>query len=87
MLGALARSVAPKMATLALGLSLLLAWTTAEPANYQSDTQISWASPLATLDIGSSRCPRPCTCTGETVDCSHRGLSQVPRRLPIDTER
>ncbi|XP_059622611.1 protein slit [Phlebotomus argentipes] len=74
------------MATRILLLSLLWAWTWAEPANYQSDGQM-WASPLATLDIGSSRCPRPCTCSGETVDCSHRGLSQVPRKLPIDTER
>ncbi|XP_055692346.1 protein slit isoform X2 [Lutzomyia longipalpis] len=87
MLGAPVRSVAPRMATRIFLVSLLVAWTAAEPAGYQSDTQISWASPLATLDIGSTRCPRLCTCTGETVDCSHRGLSQIPRRIPIDTER
>lgn len=33
------------------------------------------------------KCPKVCTCTGQTVDCSHRGLTQVPRRIPLDTER
>lgn len=33
------------------------------------------------------RCPKVCTCSGSTVDCSHRGLTQVPRRIPTDTER
>lgn len=33
------------------------------------------------------RCPKICTCSGQTVDCSHRGLTQVPRRIPLDTER
>lgn len=33
------------------------------------------------------RCPRMCSCAGQTVDCSHRGLGQVPRRIPVDTER
>lgn len=36
---------------------------------------------------GDSRCPRMCTCSGQTVDCSNRGLGQVPRRIPVDTER
>lgn len=34
-----------------------------------------------------SRCPRVCSCSGQTVDCSHRGLTQVPRKIPSDTER
>ncbi len=33
------------------------------------------------------KCPRICTCSGQTVDCSHRELTQVPRRIPLDTER
>ncbi|GAB0095466.1 Leucine-rich repeat domain superfamily [Sergentomyia squamirostris] len=81
------RSVAPKMATLALVVLTTVALSAAEPANYVNDQQMSWSSPLATLDIGSNKCPRPCTCTGDTVDCSHRGLGQIPRRIPIDTER
>lgn len=45
------------------------------------------------IQVGSSnshsdsRCPRMCTCSGQTVDCSNRGLGQVPRRIPVDTER
>lgn len=35
----------------------------------------------------SSRCPRPCSCIGSTVDCSHRGLTMVPKGIPLDTER
>ncbi|CAH1985572.1 unnamed protein product [Acanthoscelides obtectus] len=33
------------------------------------------------------RCPRPCTCVGTAVDCSRRGLANVPRGIPLDTER
>ncbi|KXJ83887.1 hypothetical protein RP20_CCG027481 [Aedes albopictus] len=36
---------------------------------------------------GEMRCPRLCSCTGQTVDCSHRGLTQVPRKIPLDTDR
>lgn len=32
-------------------------------------------------------CPRVCSCSSSTVDCSHRSLQQVPRRIPLDTER
>lgn len=41
------------------------------------------------IQIGANdvRCPRMCSCTGPTVDCSHRGLVQVPRRIPADTEK
>lgn len=40
------------------------------------------------LGLGElQRCPKVCTCTGPTVDCSNRGLVQVPRRIPLDTER
>lgn len=38
-------------------------------------------------DVLTPKCPRLCTCTGHTVDCSHRGLSSVPRKIPLDTER
>uniref|UniRef100_A0A182YQU5 LRRNT domain-containing protein n=1 Tax=Anopheles stephensi TaxID=30069 RepID=A0A182YQU5_ANOST len=34
-----------------------------------------------------TRCPRLCACTGTTVDCSHRGLTQVPRKIPSETDR
>lgn len=37
--------------------------------------------------ITEARCPRVCTCSGLTVDCSHRGLTQVPRKLSADVER
>nr|CAH7718677.1 unnamed protein product [Callosobruchus chinensis] len=33
------------------------------------------------------RCPRPCTCVGTAVDCSRRGLTNIPRGIPLDTER
>lgn len=53
---------------------------------------------LASTNIGNTasigfnnnidqKCPRVCTCTGQTVDCSHRDLQQVPRRIPLDAER
>lgn len=38
-------------------------------------------------DVLTTKCPRLCTCTGHTVDCSHRGLSSVPRKIPLETER
>lgn len=34
-----------------------------------------------------ARCPSVCTCSGLTVDCSHRMLTQVPRKIPVDTEK
>ncbi|KAL9920165.1 slit guidance ligand isoform 1-T1 [Glossina fuscipes fuscipes] len=37
--------------------------------------------------ISESRCPRVCSCNGLTVDCSHRGLTQVPRKISADVER
>lgn len=37
--------------------------------------------------ITEARCPRVCTCSGLTVDCSHRGLTQVPRKISADVER
>lgn len=46
---------------------------------------------LASTSVGTNaidqKCPRLCTCTGQTIDCSHRGLQQVPRKIPLDTER
>lgn len=41
----------------------------------------------STSDTLSPKCPRLCTCNGHTVDCSHRGLSSVPRKIPLETER
>ncbi|XP_062136572.1 protein slit isoform X1 [Drosophila sulfurigaster albostrigata] len=37
--------------------------------------------------IAEARCPRVCSCSGLTVDCSHRGLTQVPRKISADVER
>lgn len=37
--------------------------------------------------ISEARCPRVCSCNGLTVDCSHRGLTQVPRKISADVER
>ncbi|OTF83528.1 hypothetical protein BLA29_004068 [Euroglyphus maynei] len=31
-----------------------------------------------------SSCPLECDCQGLTVDCSHRGLSYVPRTFPLE---
>lgn len=42
------------------------------------------------IHVGGSidqKCPRVCTCSDRTVDCSHRGLTQVPKKIPLDTER
>lgn len=30
-------------------------------------------------------CPEECTCKGTIVDCSNRGLKEVPRELPLYT--
>lgn len=44
--------------------------------------------PIITPQGGAlSRCPWACSCSGLSVDCSHRGLTQVPRNLPTDAER
>ncbi|KOX81013.1 hypothetical protein WN51_05700 [Melipona quadrifasciata] len=32
-------------------------------------------------DMNSARCPWLCACTGQEVDCSHRGLTQIPGDL------
>ncbi|KAF5270448.1 hypothetical protein FQR65_LT05637 [Abscondita terminalis] len=34
-----------------------------------------------------TKCPKSCACSGTTVDCSHRGLTQVPRNFPPDAEK
>lgn len=34
-----------------------------------------------------TKCPRVCTCVGLTIDCSNRGLTQVPGSLPVNAER
>ncbi|KAL0269211.1 UNVERIFIED_CONTAM: hypothetical protein PYX00_007017 [Menopon gallinae] len=34
-----------------------------------------------------TKCPWACSCSGLTVDCSHRGLTQVPRNLPTNAEK
>lgn len=47
----------------------------------------SQADEMAHLSFGGTRCPRMCSCVGSTVDCSRRGLTAVPRNIPLDTER
>jgi len=37
--------------------------------------------------INESRCPKVCSCNGLAVDCSHRGLTQVPRKISTEIER
>ncbi|XP_055372509.1 protein slit isoform X2 [Condylostylus longicornis] len=37
--------------------------------------------------ITETRCPRVCKCNGLTVDCSHRSLTLIPRKIPAETER
>ena len=32
-------------------------------------------------------CSRSCQCEGNAVDCSNRGLSQVPHDLPKDADK
>ncbi|KAF4517656.1 hypothetical protein B566_EDAN002888 [Ephemera danica] len=34
-----------------------------------------------------TKCPWACSCLGLAVDCSNRGLTQVPRNLPTAAER
>lgn len=33
------------------------------------------------------QCPKACQCMGLHVDCSHRGLTQIPRNLPKEAEK
>lgn len=53
-------------------------------------TMSAW---LFTVEAGrSSRgttemCPERCICQGRSVDCSFRGLTQVPAGIPKITER
>lgn len=49
-----------------------------------ANTAIGGSGGTSSID---QKCPRVCTCTGQTVDCSHRDLQQVPRRIPLDAER
>lgn len=63
----------------------ILAITSAEPFGGGS---VGIHIPGASLGaISESRCPRVCSCNGLTVDCSHRGLTQVPRKISADVER
>lgn len=43
------------------------------------------AQELTPLDL--SQCSRLCQCHDTWVDCSHRGLSHVPRDLPKDADK
>ncbi|XP_070557318.1 leucine-rich repeat-containing protein 15-like [Ptychodera flava] len=46
------------------------------------------ASIIYLLTIGMSRlegCPAVCSCTGTTVDCSNRGLTEIPSGIPTST--
>ncbi|XP_043269107.1 protein slit isoform X1 [Venturia canescens] len=36
---------------------------------------------------GSTRCPWACECGGQELECSHRGLTQVPGDLPVLAEK
>lgn len=72
-------------------LALLFAICSIGPINgepFGSETGVGIH--IGGANLGSSdllKCPRVCSCSGQTVDCSHRGLTQVPRRIPLDTER
>lgn len=45
------------------------------------------AEDVAHLSFTGVRCPKMCTCIGTAVDCSRRGLTTVPRNIPLETER
>lgn len=47
----------------------------------------SLASPNVAQNAKDQKCPQECTCIGQTVDCSHRDLQEVPRKIPLDTKR
>ncbi|XP_066950508.1 protein slit-like isoform X2 [Macrobrachium rosenbergii] len=36
---------------------------------------------------GVASCPARCACFGTTVDCAKRGLTRLPRGIPLDTQR
>lgn len=50
-------------------------------------TNLGSSASLMSSSSSDIKCPRVCSCSGTTVDCSHRGLQQIPRRVPLDTER
>lgn len=64
------------LALVSMETFLLCGWLSAEPGN-----DVAYGSSIP------PRCPRGCACIGTTVDCSHRGLTQVPKYIPLDTER
>lgn len=71
-------------------LLLVIAATQGEPfggSYYGSSLNVNGYQRDHGGEILSPKCPRLCTCTGHTVDCSHRGLSSVPRKIPLETER
>ncbi|CAG2168593.1 unnamed protein product [Oppiella nova] len=39
------------------------------------------------LGTGMSSCPIECDCNAYTVDCSHRGLTQIPQPIPPEARR
>lgn len=46
--------------------------------------------PIVNLVVGEttlSKCPKGCTCTSLTVDCSGKGFLSVPQNLPTNVER
>ena len=48
--------------------------------------------PIVNLIIGGetttlSKCPKGCTCTSLTVDCSQKGFVSIPPNLPTNVER
>lgn len=81
-----------KVVLTTLVLELLLCVTQGEPFSGGGSTSISLGGGVGIHAGGGgagieSKCPRVCTCAGQTVDCSHRGLTQVPRKIPQETER
>nr|SOU94110.1 Slit [Glomeris marginata] len=49
---------------------------------------LSWITLWCCLYLGYGfQCPRECTCSGASLDCSHRELTHVPRNVPLSTER
>lgn len=53
-------------------------------------TFLSIVGLFLTIVVGQgtvAQCPWACLCQGAVVDCSHRGLFQVPKHLPADAER
>lgn len=82
-------NISKKMLLIASVLLVIVAATQGEPFSgyYGSSLNVNGYQRDHGGEIFTPKCPRLCTCTGHTVDCSHRGLSTVPRKIPLETER